>query len=89
MRAAPIPDECVWPGAERRVATAPSGDLLDPNIAPVEVLVENGAHGPLISVRCILEDGDLVKLAEGGVVWITFWGALVPFAVNVSGADNS
>lgn len=89
MRPAPIPDNCVWAGAERHVFAAPSGDLLDPNCAPVEALVEHGDHGgKLISVRCILEPGDLAKLAEGGVVWLTFWNVIVPFSVNVSTADN-
>jgi len=34
-------------------------------------------------VRCVLEDGDLDLLAAGGTVWITFWGAMVPWAVSV------
>lgn len=89
MRAAPIPDQCIWAGAHRHVIAAPNGDLLDEHIRPVEALVEPDQHGvPLYSVRCILEPGDLAKLAEGGVVWITFWGAIVPFSTSVSTADN-
>lgn len=39
----------------------------------------------IMSVRCVLEDGDLEKLQDGGTVWITFWGAMVPWAATVVG----
>lgn len=39
MRPIPIPDAWVPEGAERRVLAAPGGDLTDPDVAPLEVLV--------------------------------------------------
>lgn len=87
MRPIPIPDAAIWDGARRVVFAAPGGDLLDPNIAPVEALVDHSdATGTTrVSVMCQLEDGDLVKLAEGGHVWVSFYGGLPPFSVDVTG----
>ena len=87
MRPAPIPDEAIWEGARRMVIAPPDGDLTSTDIAPVEVLIDNGQDTgiPRISVRCVLEEGDLEKLADGGTVWVTFYGSqLVPFCVDVT-----
>lgn len=86
MRPTPIPDDAVWPGAVRIVVAAPDGDLTNPDIAPVEVVAdraEDGVH-PRFHVRAILEPGDLEQLAAGGHVWLTMWGAVVPFALSVA-----
>lgn len=85
MRPTPIPDAEVWDGAVRRVLTAPGGDLADPDIAPVEALIDRSPSTGAVnlSVRCVLEDGDLEKLQAGGTVWITFWGVMVPWMVTV------
>lgn len=85
MRPTPIPDNEVWTGAIRRVIGPPDGDLANPNIAPVEALLDRAPDtGALnISVRFVMEDGDVEKLAAGGTIWLTFWGHVVPFAVNV------
>lgn len=85
MRATPIPDTEVWAGAIRKVFAAPDGDLTNPHIDPCETLVDcSPTTGALnISVRCLLEPGDLEKLQAGGVVWLTFWGSMVPWAVTV------
>lgn len=87
MRPAPIPNEVVWEGGKRVVFSAPNGDLLDDTIRPVEAIVDPATteRPHLVSVRCVLEEGDLVKLAEGGHVWITFWGGLPPFSTTVTG----
>jgi hypothetical protein len=86
MRATPIPDAEVWPGAVRRVFTPPDGDLTNPIIAPCEALIDRSpiTGAVNISVRCVTEPGDLEKLEAGGVVWLTFWGAMVPFALTVA-----
>lgn len=91
MRPAAIPDNAVWPGARRVVVGPPDGDLTSTDIAPVEALVDVGQDTgiPRISVRCILEDGDLEKFADGGTVWVTFYGGqLVPFCVDVIDKDG-
>lgn len=87
MRPAPIPAEAVWPGARRVVFAAPDGDLTNPDIAPVEVVVDRCSDGvtPRFSTRCVLEPGDLDKLAAGGHVWVSFYGVVVPFSVDVTG----
>lgn len=85
MRPTPIPDHEIWDGAVRLVISPPDGDLTNPDIAPVEALVDQspstGAQN--LSVRCELEDGDLEKLQAGGTVWLTFWGGMVPWAATV------
>lgn len=91
MRPAPIPTEAVWPGGRRVVIAPPDGDLTSTVIAPVEAVVDQGQDTgiPRISVRCVLEDGDLEKLADGGTVWIAFYGGqLVPFCVDVVDKDG-
>lgn len=86
MRPAPIPDSDVWDGSRRIVIAPPDGDLTSTDIAPVEALIGQAEDGgPLISVRCVLEPGDLDKLAKGGPVWVTFLSPqLVPFAIEIA-----
>lgn len=87
MRPTPIPDAEVWEGATRQVIAAPDGRLDNPDIAPVEALIDRSpstGHRTL-SVRCVLEDDDLAKLQAGGTVWLTFWSAMVPWAATVVG----
>lgn len=87
MRPAPIPEEAVWEGGRRLVFAAPDGDLTNPDIAPVEAIVDRSdtTGNVRISVRCQLEDGDLVKLAQGGYVWVSFYGGIPVFSVDVTG----
>lgn len=91
MRPAPIDDQTaeivasVWPGAQRVVVGPPGGNL-DSQISPVEAMVHAHPDLPgvkLLSVRCVLDDGDLEKLARGGAVWLTFFEHMVPFDVQV------
>jgi hypothetical protein len=91
VRPGPIPDDAIWPGARRIVVGPPDGDLTNTDISPVEVLVDVGPDTgmPRISSRCVLEAGDLEKLNEGGVVWVSFYGqTLRPFSVEVVGPDG-
>lgn len=85
MRPTPIPDDAIWEGAKRAIFGPPDGDLTNPDIAPVEVLLDATDTCPRrISVRCSLEPGDLEKLQTGGHVWISFYGVLIPFSVDVT-----
>jgi hypothetical protein len=86
MRTTPIPDSAVWPGAKRAVIGPPDGDPTG-DIRPVEAVIDIGPTTgiPRLSVRCALEPGDIEALATGGHVWITFYGRMVPFAVEVKG----
>ncbi|GAB2964375.1 hypothetical protein [Saccharothrix stipae] len=92
MRPTSIPAEAVWKGARRIVLAAPDGDLLNPDIAPLEVVIDevtvNGETAPRFNVRCALEPGDLEKLAAGGHVWVSFYGGMVPMCVDVTGPDG-
>lgn len=90
MRPTPIPDNEIWEGAVRRVMSPPGGDLTDPDIAPVEALFDqNPRTGAInISSRVVLEEGDLEKLAAGAPIWVTFWGAMVPWAITVGQAGD-
>lgn len=85
MRPAPIEDDQIIPGTVRKVIGPPDGDLTG-NIRPVEACMTRLESGALTySVRCILEDDDLEKLARGGAVWITFIGLIPPFDIQVEG----
>lgn len=86
MKPTPIPAREIWPGAHRFVFNPPEDD---PDgaltaVLPVEALVDGADR---VSVRCELEPGDLVELAAGGTVWVTFYGGgLMPFSVDVQPA---
>lgn len=84
MRVTTIPDEAVWAGAERIVVGPPDGDPTGA-IRPVEAVVHTSPSTgmPVLSVRCALEDGDLEKLAAGEHVWVSFYGGMPPFSVDV------
>lgn len=85
MRPVPIPDDVVWPGAQRVVMNPPDGDLTGP-IRAVEAVadISPSTGVPVLSVRCALEPGDLEKLAAGGHVWVSFYGGMPPFSVDVT-----
>ncbi|UIU47086.1 hypothetical protein [Microcystis phage MinS1] len=85
MRPTPIPDHEIWHGAHRQVIAPPDGDLTNPDIAPVEALVDRSPNTGVrvLSVRCELEPGDLEQLQAGGTVWLSFFGAMVPWAATV------
>jgi hypothetical protein len=88
MRVTPIPDELLaaYPGAERRVIGPPDGDVTG-HIRPVECLFDVTEGGiTRANVRCVLEEGELTKLAAGGAVWVSFYaGLMVPFSIDCLG----
>ena len=86
MRPAPIPSEAVWPGAQRAVIGPPDGDPTNTKVAAIEVVVDQPDSLGVVrySARCVLEPGDLEKLADGGHVWVSFYGSMVPFCVDVT-----
>lgn len=89
MRPSPIPADRVWAGGVRRVFSAPNGDLTDLDIAPVEVIVDPGLGGVArVNVLMQLEDGDLQRLTDGGAVWLSMLGGLMPFSLTVVGPDG-
>lgn len=99
MRPVPIPDARVWTDEagrtpERRTLGAPRGHETD--VHPIEVLVEEDPPpggvkglGAQYHVLLSLEDGDLERLVVDGHVWLTFWGAVVPFALTVPGKEEA
>jgi hypothetical protein len=92
VRPTPIPDAEIWPGAVRLVLAAPSGDLTGDGssvdqAAAVEILVDRGQNtgAPRCCVRFELESGDLEKLTAGGTVWLSVYGRLPVFCMDVKG----
>lgn len=81
MRPGPIPDRDLAHGGQRRTFGAPAGH--EDTIRPVEVLCRDGDPAPTYSMRIELEDGDLERLADQGHLWLTMWGAVVPFTFDV------
>lgn len=88
MRTTEIPAEAVWPGGRAAIIGPPPEH---PGLPAVPAVVDYPDSMPghaRISVRCELEAGDLAKLAGGGHVWVSFYGMMVPFCVDVTGPDG-
>lgn len=83
MRAGLIPAEEIPAGARRIVMAPPDGDLTRTDIAPAEMLLAVGEHGPEYSARMVMTDEERAALAAGAPLWLTFVGAVVPFAAGV------
>lgn len=87
MNPAPIPDEVIWPGAQRTVLMPPNNDL-DSGISPVEMLVDTVRLGEFEAHRYLarfeLTDAEREALAAGGHVWVSMIGQVVPFDANVT-----
>jgi len=84
VKPTPIPDAEVWAGAERVLYGPPPGQGVD--IATVEALEDHSERTGLVrvSVRLEVEPGDVGKLRQpGGAVWLTFYGGMVPWSVDV------
>lgn len=94
MKPTPVTDEMVLsfagssdqgdgnPEAVKRVFAGPE-DM--PNVDPCEAVVHRSNDGvtAVVRVPLELEPGDLEKLKAGGRVWLSMWGGLAPFAVEV------
>ena len=61
-----------------------------PNVEPCEAVVHRSSDGvtAVIRVPLALEPQELTTLLKGGTVWLTMWGGLSPFAVEVVAADS-
>lgn len=88
MRPTPIPDDEVWPGHQRMVIGPPVGEPVHGEIRPVEMLVSIDGRPPVFSARCVLDPGDLERLAAGEPFWISLWGHVVPFDVAMTEAQQ-
>lgn len=84
MTPTPVPDEEMWEGTVRTVIGPPGNDL-DSGIAPVEVLVDTVDGTPVIRIRCVIEEHDVRRIAEGErVFWLSMYGDhLHPFSVDM------
>jgi len=85
MHPAPIPDDVAATRVGRRIVVGPPrGTMLtETSISPVEAIVEQLPSGKALTVRCVLDEGDLERLREGGAVWVTFLNHMVPFDIAV------
>jgi hypothetical protein len=83
MKPGPIPDDEILEG--HRKMTMRGDEAL--NIADVEMLVTEDPERsgmPIWRTRVTLDDGDLERLAAGEPIWVSFWGGVVPFDVNLA-----
>lgn len=83
MRPAPIEPSQVWEGGVRRTIVAPDGDPTNPEVAPVDVIIDMATTGQLdgavrFNVCWQLEEGDLEALRERGRLWVTIYGRQLP-----------
>lgn len=88
----PVTDEMVLEYGEgnavKRTFVGPAG--MD-NVAPCEAVVHRSptdGETAVIRVPMHLEPGELTKLLAGGTVWVSMWGGLSPFAVEVVSSDQ-
>lgn len=91
MRAIPIEPEWVVPGARRVVIAAPNGDLTDPDIPPLEVVLAIDVTDGTVSLSSIWvpDDEERAAIAAGGVVVLTVGGAEHPVvAMTATTADG-
>jgi hypothetical protein len=66
------------------VIAPPNGDLLDEEIAPVEVLMTDDG----MFLRLVLEDGDIERLQDGKPIWLCLRTKHLPvFSIGVEGDD--
>lgn len=70
------------PEAVKRLFAGPE-DM--PNVEACEGIVHRSSDGvtAVVRVPMELEPGDLENLKAGGEVWVSMWGGLAPFAVEV------
>ena len=88
MKPRPVTDEDVaafcetQPESVKRTFEGPE-DL--PNVESCEAVVHRSNDGvtAVVRVPMQLEDDDLAMLVAGGEVWVSMWGGLAPFAVEV------
>jgi hypothetical protein len=86
MNPIPIPDG--WPERNLQpgelirtvVVAAPDGDLTNPDIAPIEGMLRRHSEdgSPVMSFLWRLDDDDLVVLAAGGHLLLTFMSSGIP-----------
>jgi hypothetical protein len=75
VRPTPIPADEIPEGCRTLILTAPDGDLMNAEIAPIEVLIDQQPEGPAIRCRMVLEDDDIEAIEAGArVFWFTLWG---------------
>lgn len=91
MRAIPIEDGWVPPDCSRQVLAAPNGDLNDPDIAPLEVILDPGG-GPFEDPRSVsmtsmwlLDEAERDAVTAGGLIVLVVMGvAHPPVALGVA-----
>lgn len=69
-----------WPDCKRMTLGAPRG--MEDEVAPAEVL-RSEPFGEEIHVPWQPDEIDVMKLAEGGTVWLTVLGGLTPHRIEV------
>jgi hypothetical protein len=72
-----------------QVVAAPSGDLTDPNCAPIEAYIEmstnlGGDPLPAYTVLWTPEDDERELLARDGLIRLTMIGGLAPHSMGVT-----
>ena len=86
MRAIPIPDDHIPDGTTRHVLAEPGGDLTNPDIAPLEVVISDKDYEGLRLFASLwkLEDDDLAVLQKnGGKFWLTVYSPAHPVVAMV------
>ena len=85
MRPTPIADGQILEGHDRLVMGPPRGHDVTGDTRAVEMCCQRDPeYGQVFRARYVLEDGDLERLAAGEPIWVSFFGMVVPFAVDLA-----
>lgn len=72
-------------GYERIIMNPPDGDMTNDHIRAAEMLVKYypDINTRIFRARFVPEPKEIVDLQSGAPVWLSLWGAVVPFNVQV------
>lgn len=83
-----IEDNEVWEGARHRIISPPDGDLDNEKIGPVDAVIDLVDGTPRFNMKLRFEEGELERLQNGGHIWVSMWGHVVPWCAQVVGGEQ-
>ena len=77
-------DLAYWDALNPRVVTFTAPAEVEAGIEPCPGLITDGDEfGKVCRVAVTLDEVELVHLAKGGTLWLSTWGMLPPFMLEV------
>ena len=83
-----ISDDQILDGTKRMVIGPPKDRDLTGDIRAVEMCVELDENSvPKFSARFVATDEERQRIADGSPIWLTLWGHVVPFSLDLEEAE--